>query len=470
MTALRQTYLSAVLSCVACTNSANGASDQVPRGKGTVPGDSESAPTHVEAGADPDQENADLAPTNTAGRHVDARAPVRIDAASPSASTDTERPSTMPFDASGGDSGSPSSRGVRPQTPSVEWSILVTIDGTSSSMISRHSVAGRADEGAVSYIERVTLQDGTVERRVRLQRFDSTGVAIGAPLLLADGLAEEQWFATPSLAADDEHYLVCAPSPASDERVTCAALDGENNVAPGVFEAVGSYPAVAHAAETWVVAYRTSDGGIELQALSTKLEPVGDAVRFDISNFADVGSQAPLVVGTETGFALVAATSPDGPAHLFRLDTDLTPTADPTPLGRDFWHVASLAAADSRAAVSLGRPYESSLLLIEDDRIVWDVTIDGGGKTGNYQPVLATSGALVAAWFDDPAPNPPAALTAPPRPSFTLNTLLLDDPPAVTNSASEHYLELVRVGSRVLLVAAVRYTTPATIEVAVIPH
>jgi hypothetical protein len=108
---------------------------------------------------------------------------------------------------------------------------------------------------------------------------------------------------------------------------------------------------------------------------------------------------APLLVPTESGFALVGARpSNDQQAYLYRLGADLKLTAEPQPLGLDFWFHGDLAATDSRAAVSLAVPYGSYTLLLDAKGIQHKLGVGGGGKTGMYLALTARDGGIASAW------------------------------------------------------------------------
>jgi hypothetical protein len=297
-----------------------------------------------------------------------------------------------------------------------------------------------------------------------MQRFDATGERIDAAVQLASDAVERS---NVTLASDGQQYAACWNVTAE---VHCSRVDEEGTVHLDALAVSGQFATIVASATGWVLAYTAPDKQLYLQPLSPTLDLTGKFVatqRFAQFSSQDVG---PLFAATPTGFALVAAEKEGGDVDLVRLHADLQSMVTVTALGHDLWLAGQLVATDNRAAVSLSIPYGSFLQLLDVRRLMAELPVAGGGKTGTDQALVLTKDGIGAAWLDRDGAvrlrffqdglGPFTGLD----PRTPANAVL-----GLEEQGTDSYQQLVQVGSQSVLVAkANRYGALAALRAATV--
>lgn len=271
----------------------------------------------------------------------------------------------------------------------VTWKTIVEAMG--NTFVSTPAAASRENDAAVAYVERPDATPATA--RVVLQRFDASGERVGPLLTLGTDPTPQSGV---TLASDGTQYAACWDAAAE---VHCSLVDEEGHVQLNALSLDGQLATLVASPTGWLLAYATSDTELRLQPLTSALEPTGSAVDLQRSPAFRYPKAAPLLAPTPSGFALVGASSEDGHEQLLRLNAKLKPVGSAIPLGHDFWFFGQLIASDTRAAVSLSAPYGSYLMLLDKEKVVAELPISGGGKTGMDEAFLLTNGGIGSAWL-----------------------------------------------------------------------
>jgi hypothetical protein len=269
---------------------------------------------------------------------------------------------------------------------------LTSVDGWA--VVGGLAVAARADEGAVVYVD-----ENESRARVLVSRFGASGSFFGRPVEFASGPIRS--LGSVAIASDGETYLVCWAG-AGD--VNCSTLDDTLEPAP-VFHAPGKAVAVVHGSHSWLLAYATDPGvgqpaEFVLQRLGDTFEPQLPTAAFTVAAQSSTSDPIPLLASSGSEFALVASDPAQGDnARLYRLDAELNQLGQSIDLGHAFWFWGSVSANGNLTAVSLSKPYGSTLLLIDSAGVIQSLEIPGGTKTGMREALLADDSKLLAAWF-----------------------------------------------------------------------
>ncbi|MEI9952704.1 MAG: hypothetical protein WDO74_27915 [Pseudomonadota bacterium] len=330
------------------------------------------------------------------------------------------------------------------RTP-LTWKVLATsLDSKLNA--NPPSAASRGRDAGVAYVEYSDTMPPTA--RVVMQRFDASGEQVGSLAALG---SEADRFSDVSLASDGKQYAACWTF---NLEVHCSLVDEQGQVQLNAVEFDGQYPTLVASPSGWAIGYTISGAQLRLQALTPALELNGSPVDLQQSARFQGARLGPLLTPVPSGFALVGAKSADEHEGLLRLDADLQPLGDATPLGRDFWMSGQLVASDTRAAVSLSVAYGSFLLLLDAHQVTAELPVAGGGKAGMDHALVLTQGGIGAAWLDGVAEARRRFFADGHDAEIGLETH--DNPSTaigLPEEGIESYQQLLQVADRTLLVA-----------------
>jgi hypothetical protein len=287
--------------------------------------------------------------------------------------------STPPSEDSGGDSGgggkadSGATGGVTTWKAAPDWTF------------GEIAAVSTGNQGAIAYVESGVEDTGGVTHSVvKLQRLDATGVALGASIEL--GTTTSSARPTLTLATNGSRYLACWDNQ-SESQISCALAPVGAGPALPALSVAGAWPSLAYRSGAWTLAY-----GVPGHVAVARVAEDGSGLGIPAMIGVDAGtSPRALLAATPAGFSLVSAPDFDSGQNVrvHLLDSvSYLPIGLPIDLGMKLWllDAVALAVNGSTLAVSVSKPYGSSLFVVENGVISHTHEVAGGGKVG---PVVA---------------------------------------------------------------------------------
>lgn len=240
------------------------------------------------------------------------------------------------------------------------------------------AAASAGDRGAIVYSESEGWTGSSyAQTRVKLQRLDAKGAALGSPTelaVLSSSISIEP-ISRLTLASDGMKYIACWGG--SNIKISCASAPLDQGDALPALTIDGRWPSLAYGPGGWTLGYGT---GEQMGVLRLDANGMGVGEPVLVPGSADPDTQV-FLTATPVGVALMGESEGSMRLHFFH--EALSEVADPIDLGQMYWFHGALAASGTKVAVSLGYPYEGRLTLLDNGTITETRTyVAEAGKTG----------------------------------------------------------------------------------------